>query len=242
MDEVGGRYQMLMNRKKGLIFFFLISLLVSCQSNSAKSNLEENNTKIISEKLSNEDTVSVINHNSIITTSEKLIDFVPDTTINKKLFLENSSSLVGIYSGSKPLKLIERLRESPINIFVNKSNKEYLLAYQYEGNTNYTYSCIEIGYLEDDKVIKSNDLTQTEETYFKTESGLSLGLSLEEVVNIKGKEYEQQEFNDFIVLSYRIDDYESSAFLKRYRMPGYFIQIKLKNNIVTKITFGFDYP
>jgi hypothetical protein len=25
-------------------------------------------------------------------------------------------------------------------------------------------------------------------------------------------------------------------------MPGYFIQIRLKNNAVRKITFGFDYP
>ena len=188
------------------------------------------------------DTASILKQVKNIIPEKKAINIVPDTTINKKLFLENYKSLSNFYSNENPLELVERLRESPVIIFGNESNKEYLLAYQYGGNMENAFSCFEIGYFEDDKNVSLETFNQTRENNFQTESGLHLGLSLDDVIRIKGQEYEQQKSGDYIVLNYKIEDYENSLFLKEYNMPGYFIEIRLKDNIVRKITFGFDYP
>lgn len=240
MEEVEGKYQMLMN--KIMFTSILFALLLGCQSSNEKTNVTENTTELVVTEPLRIDTPSILNQEKNIIPEKRVVNIVPDTTINKKLFLENYKSLSNFYSSEKPLVLVERLRESPVIIFGNKSNKEYLLAYQYEGNTENAYSCFEMGYFEDDKNISLRKSNKTDETSFQTESGLCLGLSLEEVIRIKGQEYEQQKSGDYIVLNYRIEDYENSPFLREYNMPSYFIEIKLENNIVKKIIFGFDYP
>jgi len=240
MEEAEGGYQMLMSK---IMFTLILSVsLLGCQSNNEKTDVVGETTELVVAEPLKTDTASILKQVKNIIPEKKAINIVPDTTINKRLFLENYKSLSNFYSSEKPLVLVERLRESPVIIFGNKSNKEYLLAYQYEGNTENAYSCFEIGYFEEDKNVSLEKFNQTDETNFQTESGLRLGLSLEEVIRIKGQEYEQQKSGDYIVLNYKIEDYENSLFLKEYNMPGYFIEIRLKDNIVRKITFGFDYP
>lgn len=240
MEEVEGGYQMLMSK---IMFTLILSVwLLGCQSNNEKTDVVGKTTELVATEPLKVDTASILKQEKNIIPEKKAINIVPDTTINKKLFLENYKSLSDFYSNKNSLVLVERLRESPVIIFGNKSNKEYLLAYQYEGNTENAFSCFEIGYFEDDKNVSLETFNQTGENSFQTESGLRLGLSLNDVIRIKGQEYEQQKSGDYIVLNYKIEDYENSLFLKEYNMPGYFIEIRLKDNIVRKITFGFDYP
>lgn len=241
MAEMEGGYQILMN--KFMILLILCVVFFGCQFDIKKTNTQKEAVEIVMAKPVRVDTTSRPdeqnnNHGAL----KKVINFIPDIAINKKLFLEDDKSIFNFYSKKKPLILIEKLRQSPVIIFGNNSSKEYLLAYQYEGNTKNTYSCFEIGYFEDDKSISIKQSNQTKETNFKTESGLFLGLSLEDVIRIKGLGYELEKSGGYIILNYKIEDYESSAFLKKYNMPGYFIEFRLKNNIVKKITFGFDYP
>ena len=78
--------------------------------------------------------------------------------------------------------------------------------------------------------------------FFIDESGLKLGISLEKIELKKGKSYLKQTKGREVIITYRINDMESSSFLQWYAMPGYFIEITLTDNKATKIFFGFDYP
>lgn len=159
--------------------------------------------------------------------------FVPDTSVNGKLLLNDDSSLQEFYPNVNTLKLVEFARESPIIAFCNTSKSEYLFAYQYEGNTQYAFSCFEIGYY--DEKIKS--YAQSNYKGFATESGLHLGLTLKEVENIKGKNYTKQGNK----ITYLIND-PNSTFLRNYNMPEYFLECVFQQDKVVKIKFGFAYP
>lgn len=221
---------------------FILFLLLGSLSDNKKMNIVEEKRELPVAEFLKADTVPVHQQENRFVPEKKAVTVIPDTTINNKLFLENYKSLSNFYSDEKPLILVEGLRENPVIIFASKSLKEYLLAYRYEGNIENAYSCFEIGYFEEDRKVKLEKAIRVKESKFQTESGLCLGLSLKDVIRIKGEGYEQQKSGDYIVLNYKVEDFENSSFLQQYNMPGYFIKIKLKNNIVTNITFGFDYP
>ena len=166
----------------------------------------------------------------------------PDTTINQKLLLENPLSLKNFYAKIETVDLVEKIRSSPVAVFSNTGNDEYLLAYQYEGNTQSSFSCFEIGYIKDLKGTDESKINHSGEKYFRTESNLQLGLSLADIVKIKGNGFKKESMNGETILNYRIEDFATSAFLKQYNMPGYFIELVLKEDKVVKIVFGFDYP
>jgi hypothetical protein len=242
MEEVGEGFQILMSKT---VFPIISFVLLGCQCNTEKTaqTIIESIDTTVSNPLKI-DKVVVLNlkeDNGVIK-KEKGESIIPDTTINNKIILENYRSLSTFYMTKRPLSIVEGLRENPVIIFRNESDREYLLAYQYEGNTENAFSCFEIGYVEDDEIISLEKSNQTQETYFQTESGLRLGLSLEEVTQIKGREYVKQKSGDYTVLRYKIDDFENSNFLKKFNFPEYFIEIKLRNNIVANLKFGFSYP
>lgn len=170
---------------------------------------------------------------------QQLYPVLPDTTINKKLHLEDYTTAKRFYKDIEEVQFIERLRSSSVALFSNKNKKEYLMAYMYEGGTRYAFSCFEIGYRKDIPGVKAN---KTQEEHFETESGLKLGISLEKIELKKGKSYLKQTKGREVIITYRINDMESSSFLQWYAMPGYFIEITLTDNKATKIFFGFDYP
>lgn len=213
----------LMGNSLYLILFFSFFLSIVCDTTQSSDKINEN--------------VTVIDENDkSINSLQKINGFKPDSLINGILTLNNQGSSKNFYPKMSSEQLVTFLRESPVLIFSNQMKEEYLLAYQYEGGTENEFSCFEIGYMSDLK--KSNRITHTDYKRFKLGSGLKLGLSSEELVKIKGDAYEKVE-NKII---YRINDYHSSNFLKRYNMPAYFLECTLSNNKIVKIKFGFDYP
>lgn len=158
--------------------------------------------------------------------------FIPDSSINGKLRLNDDSSLQEFYPNINTLKLVEFVRESPIIAFCNASKSEYLLVYQYEGNMQNEFSCFEVGYYDE----KIQSYARTNYKEFVIESGLRLGLSLEEVESIKGKNYTKQGSK----IIYQINN-PNSVFLSNYNMPEYFLECDLQKNKVVKIKFGFTY-
>lgn len=164
----------------------------------------------------------------------KKVNFSPDSTVNKSLVLHNDESSKRFYSDILSLKLIEDLRESPVIGFKTKNGKEYLLVYQYEGGIKNAFSCFEIGFVGNDE----KDFIFTNYNQFKTESGVKLGMSMEDLIKIKGKDYKKEE-NKII---YQITDLSKSQFLQNYQMPSYFLECTFKNNKMVKIKYGFDYP
>jgi hypothetical protein len=77
---------------------------------------------------------------------------------------------------------------------------------------------------------------------FITESNLQLGISKSDVLKIKGNSYRVEKKDNLEILTYRITNYNSSPFLKKYNLPCYFMEFELKDDKVMKIKFGFDYP
>lgn len=164
----------------------------------------------------------------------------PDTTVNSKIMLSNDESLKEFYS--KEVRTFDRIRESPVVVFTNKKNSEYLIAYQYEGGIKNSFDCFEFGYLKDDESLVEISKFETPEIKFTTESKISLGLNLQEIVNIKGLNYKTEINKNLTTVIYRDSDYDNSLFLKKYNMPGYFMEFTLKDDKLIKVKYGFDYP
>lgn len=203
-----------------LLFLLCILGSISCGNKQSKGTIES---------------AVVQKHDvSVDSTVKQGVKFKPDSTINDILILNNKESSTKFYPKISSEKLIDSIRESPVLGFNNEIEKEYLLLYQHEGGVRNEFSCFEIGYINELEI----NITTTDYKYFETESGLKLGLSLDELIKIKGNTY-YKEGNKII---YRIDDYPNSNFLKRYNMPTYFLECTLQNGKVNKIKFGFDYP
>lgn len=234
-------FHMLESKKMIYITFLLmIGLLISCQSNNkAEFNLKQDNSKSNIDTVLKADSLSNPIESKRKLISEELNNFVPDSTINKKLILDDYESLTSFYSDNKDLLTIERVRESPVVIFSDVSGEHYLLAYHYEGSAKNAFDCFEIGYFADDQLLKGKRVYKTEIDEFITESNICLGMSFEDLISIKGKCYKTEVLNNTTFLTYNV---ENSSFVKRYNMPGYFMKFLLKDNKVFKITFGFDYP
>jgi hypothetical protein len=77
---------------------------------------------------------------------------------------------------------------------------------------------------------------------FVTESNIKLNLNKNDLVKIKGTNYELEKINDKEILRYFIDNFETSSFLQRYNYPNYYANYIFKDNKLTKIEFGFTYP
>lgn len=180
---------------------------------------------------------SGINTDNVTSKSELIIK--PDTTINKKLFLENYSSLDQFYFAAGNLELIESLRESPVVIFTDRLNHQYLLAYQYEGDTKNAFACFEIGFFNKENFADYR-YYQTNESKFTTESGIELNLPIDSLIAIKGTNYLLKGNKEKGTLFYNIEN--NSTFVDRYSMPGYFMKYEIENGVVKKILFGFEYP
>ncbi|CAN5193060.1 hypothetical protein BH09BAC2_BH09BAC2_18830 [soil metagenome] len=239
MEEVVGESPTLMN--KLIMMIYILFALIGCQSSQEKkTQLPSGNINYVSD--TNRVQIDSSIPKPIDTIIKKSERFEPDTTVNKKLFLENYLSSEKFYAKINVVDLVEKIRSSPVVIFSNTNNDEYLLAYQYEGNSKNSFSSFEIGYVKSLEGVDAKKIYQSNESSFKTESGLKLGLSFAEIVNIKGKGFKKKDAGNETILSYRIEDYDKSTFLRRYNMPGYFIELVLKEDKVIKVLFGFDYP
>ena len=240
MVEMARAFHMLGSKKMIHITYLLIGLLLSCQSNNkAESNLKQDNSKANVDSVLKAESVSspIVSKRKLI--SDELNNFVPDSTINKKLILDNYESLSSFYPDNKDILTIERVRESPVVIFSDVSGKQYLLAYHYEGSTKNAFDCFEIGYFADEQTLKGKRVYKTEIDEFKTESNICLGMSFKDLISKKGKSYKTEVHNNTTLITYNV---ENSSFVKRYNMPGYFMKFLLTDDKVFKITFGFDYP
>lgn len=165
--------------------------------------------------------------------------FIPDTIINGKFSLRTP----GLLEELKLIlfvKLVEKIRQSPVAIISNEDQSEYLLLHQFQGDTEDTYSILEIS--KGEPALKNAIQYHSGEQNFQTESGIKLGLSMADIIKAKGSSYELQQSGKDTLIRYAITDYDNSAFLKAYNMPSYFLEVKIKNTKAEHVSFGFDYP
>ena len=220
--------------------FLLLMIGVNCQPNKKSVNEEA-----LSNSLLMEDSVYAepILEDSLHMEEESDLafkpPFLPDTTINGKLMLENPKTFSSYLSDQSEITFIERFRVSPGLLFLSKSGEEYLFAYFYEGNTRMAFSYFEIGATNsEEKDLTSLPHIQTEEESFRTENGVGLGTSFEELVSMKGETFR-------LAPNSLAGIYEMGAetcFVRRYRMPGYEMKFYLEDGKIIKLLFGFIYP
>ncbi len=180
-------------------------------------------------------------HETIVNKEASQKEFSPEISINKILKLEDYLSFERFYPQYNTLKVEYRMRETPAILFSNNSEKEYLITYQYEGDTKNNFSLFEIGYLKDDTKLKNYVVNKTKYDNFKTESGLKLGMTLEEITNLKGSDFKVEKKSNEQIIRYTIDNPDDPK-IKQYEMPPYFLEFYLKDKKVYKIIFGFEYP
>ena len=166
--------------------------------------------------------------------------FRPDTTINKKLVLEDSQSVKWFCPSAHEWKVSYlNIRPYPFTLFVDGTGTHYLFAYFYEGNPKNQYSAFEIGYASDIPQITKLHPYTVADSLFATESGITLGMSEQELLRLKGKEHQRQEDNG-TWLMYKLD--EQSSFCRRYHMPGYVMKVRIADGKVAGVWLGFEYP
>lgn len=161
--------------------------------------------------------------------------FMPDTSVNGIWYFANDSSSLNFYTNIDKEKLISFKRSSPIIAFTNKSESLYLLGYFHEGGVKNNFYEFEIGEkknLEKIEVIKTNYLN------FEPESGIRIGMSREDIINLKG--VPDSSNNQMII--YEIENYDESKFLKRYRLPYYYFKVHFTALKADLISYGFEYP
>lgn len=164
--------------------------------------------------------------------------FIPDSTINSKLMLENPNTFSTYLSDQSELTLLEKVRTSPGLLFLSKSGEEYLFAYFYEGNSSLAFSYFEIGINSGEEKLTSLSHIQTEEESFQTESGIGIGTSLEELISRKGQSFRLE--SDSLFGMYYMGP--ETNFVKRYRMLSYEMRAFFKEREINKLLFGFTYP
>lgn len=190
------------------------------------------------------------NHNEVynIVIGDSVIDdfkdiiFIPDTTVNEKLYLNNYNSIMSFYPCIDSLYLHLEQDTYAFCLFANIYHTQYLKAFTYEGSLKNEFSLFEIGYLNNENLFLKGQINDTNYPSFRTESGLSLGMDFESVLSVKGNEYDLQKREKDSLVIYKIDADDIFGFCKKYNMPSYSLCLTIKNSKVNKIVYGFDYP
>jgi len=162
--------------------------------------------------------------------------FVPDTTINSILKIEDYKSIEENLGD-----IMEKVNhEAPLPdvYFTNIASNRYLRLNFFPGGTRNSFSRFEIGIKPKNKMYS----VLKEYSDFKTESNISLGNSLKYLIAKKGNGYKKRIMGSVTVISYQISDIIKDPFLQRYNMPSYSAEYFFRKGKLIKMSFGFDYP
>jgi hypothetical protein len=222
------------------VIICLLSLIVfsNCSfSNNSRESKENNqiNNDTIRVNVANINIDSIKHKNIWITNIGFQIDttlFIPDTSVNKVLFLFDYLSTEKIFGDID--KLVIRHHETddfPDIYFLSSNQKEYLKMVLYPGSSKNEFSKFEIGYSS----LLSNNVITNKSSFenFYTESGIRLGITKEELIKIKGEHYQK----DNEIIKYFLYDNELGEDWACYTAFYYF-----KNNKLVKFSYGFEYP
>ena len=159
-----------------------------------------------------------------------------DTTINNTLILRNSKSIETTL-GDISMKLDTTIG-LPEAYFHNINGSERLRLIFCPGDSKNTISIFEVS-----KIVPSTNviLPSTIKT-FKTESGVTLNLSVPELISIKGEPHQKLNRGDTLILKYSFDTSVAKEFLAKYNMPVYFSNYSFLHNSLVSFSFGFEYP
>lgn len=208
--------------------FLCLTLLLGCTESTINERKTGTNRPIKN--------TSSISHRRVSQKNERI---KVDSTINKRLELRRNKSIETFYPNYHNLKYND-VKGHPFAFFTNKNETQYLMAYKFEGDVLNVFSSFEIGFLKDHTLDNVNRLN-TRHNRFESESGIRLNMTLKELIAIKGNNYIIKKGNRDTMIIYKASA-NTSDFVKRYNMDTFSMEYTIRNNIIKKIFFGFDYP
>src|SRR5580692_7115445 len=165
--------------------------------------------------------------------------YIPDTTLNLVLKLFDPASIRNAI-GSQSGKMI--VDEGPTRVqLTNKSGKEYLILYHSDGSNINSFGEFEVGWTRS----TGKSFRSTRFVTFFTESGIRLGMAMDSLIALKGKNFLRSSSDGQIVLTYNIEENLKDGnveLLKRYNMPKYQAEYYFINSKLVKFIFGFPAP
>lgn len=200
---------------KAKIFSFLILLILFSSCN----NKTGNGISLFKEKRPYKNN----------TPNKKVAECIQDSIINDVIKINNAESILSTF-GDISLKINKNENDDWDVYFKNKKGDEYLRLVFYPGISyihNNEFSYFEVGYVKD--LNNKAHLLQSGFMHFITSSGCSLGISLDSLYKIKGKDFKID----------RTD--ENSSHIIKYCKDLYVEEYSLKNDTIVSFGFGF-YP
>ncbi len=183
--------------------------------------------------------------------------YTQDTTINGKLTLWNdfhlpylscitidTTNITNLLTNSDTMTVNANITsifgEVPHILFFNVDNSEFLFATPYYGTCAKCFLAYYIGYTRN-IATENIKYIETKEQTFHTESGMHLGMSIEEVINIKGRAFytKHNMFTYYFISSAAKNDIDMMEYYKDNDMGDMFMTIVSDNGIVTGIAFGY---
>ena len=161
--------------------------------------------------------------------------FKPDTTINGVLILGHPRSIVKTIGDQS--KWVKEVGRGPRSVIANIGRTEYLILYQGYGGYRNEIEEFEVGLMKGMK----EKVRVSKIDSFATESGVRLGMTVEELVAVKGKKFVKTREEGKMVLRYTIDNFPKGI-LGRYNMPEYEASYFFDGGKLVKFLFGFPNP
>ena len=157
----------------------------------------------------------------------------PDTSLSK-ITLRDSKSAKSIIS-------IKDKIENEEYHYYSTTYQEMLTMIQHPGDSKYQISILRVEY--SDKT--DYDYRKLNIDTFKTEKGIKLGMSKNQIIEKLGSCYVAKDSSeDYIQLYYRLETPNDSKtrILENNYMPIYYASYKLRNDRLKNFEFGFEYP
>jgi hypothetical protein len=164
--------------------------------------------------------------------------FVPDSTINNfklctktGLFRDTYNFLDSLNGGDGPDWFI---------LLVSNQNQVFKLWF-YPGGYADEFSYFEV-YQGSNPDLEGLKFKRIKSDHFITESGIRLGISKEELFEIKGNNYSNEHSTENEIIYSFDSDSELHDFLMRKNEAGYIAKYKFVENELVEFGFGYIYP
>ena len=164
----------------------------------------------------------------------RLKSFTPDVSISK-IYLLDTLNIKSFLGQNVMSNLQGGVMKSAS--FSNQPQNETLEVILHPGSNLNEFSKFRVF-----KSIVNGNKPKVDTQNFITESGVSLNMSVKNLLKIKGKPTSEKTMDNLTVYEYVINDYKTSHFLKKYNLPLYKAKYYFKDLILVRFEFGFDYP
>jgi hypothetical protein len=182
----------------------------------------------------------VLFFSSFITRAQQVEKFKPDESISGIYFYNPNSTIEKIPQIDQYWNSITDTSDTMPNIkFYNRDSSEILTLFIHYGS--YKYDFAEFNISQANWRNAETIIYYLPDKYFITESGIRLGISLEDLKGIKGDVFVHRSYYNIDTLSYKINDF-NTKFLLKYHMPEYYAYYVFYNKKLIEFGFGFTYP